>query len=257
MSKKSDPVSVPAPVPQLPADIRELDNEARALLITDSAGEVAATDLLARTQIAIRNTTAKMEDASEDLKAKLEKTRSPFKVVLDTLANTKAFLNKGLQDYRIKVQRELEAAQRKAIEDANKLKREAEEKERKAREEAEVARKAGDEAKAQKLDAKADTAAAKAQAIVPEVIEQQSKSVQTSTGAVTFTDLGKDCLLPGRDKEKKIYADDPILKDVPKDWLLQHSVLDWPRINNTVKGGGIPPAPFVLIPKRGTQVREK
>jgi hypothetical protein len=253
------PLSVPNP-DDLPADIKKLDQSARALIITDAAGESEAMEILASATLKIRATKEECECAVAPHQPTLDKVaaiKSRFKIRLDFLTNAKDYLNKGLTTYRVKQEQIQQEAQRKAIEDANKKKREEEEAARKVREDAEAARAAGNEKKAEKLEAKAEQREESAAAVVPQIIEAPTKRIETSTANVSYTDLGKDWVLPGFDKEKKIYADNPIFDMIDMAWLREVCVLDPVRLNALAKANKPFPAPFVLIPKKGTQVRAK
>ena len=94
--------------------------------------------------------------------------------------------------------------------------------------------------------------------VVAHVVEQVQKTVRAESGTVTFKDDKQDWVLGSWDKKSKVYGNDPLLRNVDKDWLLQHCILDVPRINATFKAGNaLPPAFGVVSTFGGSAVRNR
>lgn len=93
--------------------------------------------------------------------------------------------------------------------------------------------------------------------VVAQVVEQVAKTVSSAAGSVSLKDDRKDWVLGTWNKKDKLYGNDPALVGVDKDWLLQHCILDVPRINASFKSGQKLPGAFGVVSVFGGSVVRK
>lgn len=218
------------------AEVARLEAKSKTLTITDDASEEAALFFISECKSAHSHLEEERKRRVKPLNDQVKEINEGFKPFTEILDRLWRAADRLRSDYLRKKQEAIEAANRKAIADAEQARLEQERKAEDARVAAAAAREAGDEKAAIKLEAKADKAETKAMMTAPVLVDAQPTSGSRTlvSGATAGTRKTVDWLFTnGMPKDGDYYMDDPRVQGIPSRYFL----LDLSRLGKDAKNG--------------------
>jgi hypothetical protein len=217
-------------------DVERLEQRAKTLTITDDTSEEAALMFIAECKGSYNRMEEERTKKVKPLNDQVKEINAAFKPFTEILDRLWRATDQERSTYLRKKQEAIDAANRKAIADAEQARLAEEQKAAAARQAAADAREAGDEKTAIKLEAKADKAETKAMMTAP-VLANVTPSTGTRSlmsGATAGTRKTVDWFFEnGMAKEGDYYQDDPRVKDIPARYFL----LDLSKLGRDAKNG--------------------
>lgn len=217
-------------------------HQAEALVPADETSEKAVLLFIDQCKESAKRLDKARKAKTDPLNDEIETITKPYRDAITEFKRLQGIVETKLNQYRIRRNNEIAAKQRQAIADAAKAKADQERIEREKREAAEAARAQGQEDTAVALEMQADEAAMTAATVVPEVIEQQKKTVDLGDAKMTVRTVRDWVFANGVPRGGSYYRKDPRFKDLPDEaWKLDEA-----QIGKLVRAGATIPGVVVF-----------
>lgn len=222
----------------------------RKLSVIDAATHEQAALFIGGFKTAEKWLEAKRTELVKPLNDEVSAMNKLYKPVIDTFLAMRKRVEQMKGEYEERERKRIETEQRKAIEAAEHARLMEEAKAASARISARIAAGDGDLAAALKFEAKADKFDAKAEAIIPAMVQQAQNTVTLGGSTVSETKGKQDWQYKdGRPKDAKVFGNDAMFSEWTRlEWGVynKYFCVDPVRVNAALKAGETLPKCFLV-----------